>query len=137
MAVSTWTEPVTAPTSQPPLLEQRILVRTLRLEARIGIHPHEQDHPQVLIIDVEIETQPRRATKLSETLNYEAVVQAARAIAGSGHIDLVETFADRLACACLEMPGAREVRVRVLKPSALQPDAEAAGVEIRVGLATP
>ena len=128
---------MTSPTSQPPLLEQRILVRTLRLEARIGIHPHEQDHPQLLIVDVEIETQPRRVTKLSQTLNYEAVVQAARAIAGSGHIDLVETFADRLACACLEMPGAREVRVRVLKPSALQPDAEAAGVEIRVGLETP
>jgi dihydroneopterin aldolase len=137
MAVSTWTEPVTAPPSQPPLLQQKILVRTLRVEARIGIHPHEQDHPQVLIVDVEIETQPRRVTKLSETLNYEAVVQAARAIAGSGHIDLVETFADRLACACLDMPGAREVRVRVLKPSALQPDAEAAGVEIRVGRATP
>jgi len=137
MAVSTWTEPVTAPPSQPPLLQQKILVRTLRVEARIGIHPHEQDHPQVLIVDVEIETQPRRVTKLSETLNYEAVVQAARAIAGSGHIDLVETFADRLACACLEIPGAREVRVRVLKPSALQPDAEAAGVEIRVGRATP
>ena len=128
---------MTAPPSQPPLLQQKILVRTLRVEARIGIHPHEQDHPQVLVVDVEIETQPRRVTKLSETLNYEAVVQAARAIAGSGHIDLVETFADRLACACLDMPGAREVRVRVLKPAALQPDAEAAGVEIRVGLATP
>ena len=79
MAVSTWTEPVAAPTSKPPLLEQRILVRTLRLEARIGIHPHEQDHSQVLIIDVEIETQPRRVTELSETLNYEAVVQGAQA----------------------------------------------------------
>jgi dihydroneopterin aldolase len=124
---------VAALTSQPPVLEQRILVRTLRLEARIGIHPHEHDHPQVLIVDVEIQTEPRRVTKLSETLNYEAIVEAARAIAGSGHIDLVETFADRLACACLDMPGAREVWVRVLKPAALQPDAEAAGVEVRVG----
>lgn len=123
-----------AQTSKPAVLEQRVLVRGLRLEARIGVHPHEQDRPQDLVIDVEIEAQPRRVTRLSETINYEAVVQAARAIAGSGHIDLVETFAERLAVACLELPGAQGARVRVLKPAALAPDAEAAGVEIRVGV---
>ena len=120
-------------TSQPAIREQKVLVRGLRLEARIGVHPHERDQSQALVIDVEIETQPRSVTRLSETLNYEAVVQAARAIAGSGHIDLVETFAERLARDCLDLPGAREARVRGLKPAALAPDAEAAGVEIRIG----
>ena len=67
---------------------------------------------------------------LSDTLNYEMIGEAARAIAAEGHIGLVETFAERLAHACLADPRVTRARVRVEKPLALAPHAEAAGVEI-------
>ena len=68
--------------------------------------------------------------RLADTVNYEHVASAAKAIAASGHIGLVESFAWRLAEACFEEPRVLRARVRVEKPQALAPDAAAAGVEI-------
>lgn len=120
---------MTAP-ALPATRRQRVLVRGLRLEACIGVHDHEKGRAQSLAIDVEIDLAERRVERLADTVNYESVVDAAREIASQGHIDLVETFAERLAEACLAHEGARRVRVLILKPAALAPDAEAAGVEL-------
>jgi dihydroneopterin aldolase len=120
--------PVSAPLSV--TRRQKVLVRGLRLETCIGIHEHEQGRPQTLAIDVEIDLSDQRVESLSDTVNYEAVVHAACRISAQGHIDLVETFAERLAEACLAHDGAYRVRVLILKPGALAPDAEAAGVEL-------
>jgi dihydroneopterin aldolase len=43
---------------------------------------------------------------------------------------LIETFAERLARACLEDGRVMQARVRVEKPEALAPKAAAAGVEM-------
>ncbi|MCA3711485.1 MAG: dihydroneopterin aldolase [Phenylobacterium sp.] len=121
---------MTAPA--PPIVtrRQKVLVRGLRLEAFIGIYDHEKGRAQSLAIDVEIDLAERRVESLADTVNYEAVVDAVRRIASAGHIDLVETFAERLAEACLALEGALRVRVMILKPGALAPDAEAGGVEL-------
>ncbi|MCA3720923.1 MAG: dihydroneopterin aldolase [Phenylobacterium sp.] len=109
---------------------QKVLVRGLRLEAFIGIHDHERDSSQLLLVDVEVDLGCERIEAISGAFNYEAVVLEARKIVSQGHIDLVETFAERLAAACLAHAPARRVRVCALKPSALAPEADAAGVEI-------
>ena len=62
-------------------------------------------------------------------MNYENLASKARELAAEGHVELVETFAQRLVAACLEDPRARSARVRIEKPEAL-PGAAAAGVEI-------
>ena len=117
--------------SAPPLLRsQKVLVRGLRVDARVGVHDHEQGRTQPLIIDVELDLALHRVEGLEGTFNYEAVVAAAREIAAGGHIDLVETFAERLAEACIGQGAAQRVRVCVLKPHALAPEADAAGVEL-------
>ena len=121
---------MSGPVPEPPHRRQRVLVRGLRLDACIGIHDHERGRAQGLAVDVEIDLSARRVESLSDTVNYEAVVEAARALVAEGHIDLVETFAERLAQACLAHEGARRVRVLILKPGALAPDADAAGVEL-------
>lgn len=109
---------------------QRVLVRGLRLEAFIGIHDHEKDRSQLLLVDVEVDLSCERVEAIGGSFNYEAVVIEARKIVSQGHIDLVETFAELLAAACLTHEPARRVRVCALKPSALAPEADAAGVEI-------
>lgn len=109
---------------------QKVLVNGLKLDAMIGVHDHERGRPQPLVLDVEVELAPEPVAAIEATFNYEAVVQASRDIVGAGHIDLVETLVHRLASACLGHPAARRVRVRAMKPQALSPDAEAAGVEI-------
>jgi dihydroneopterin aldolase len=108
-----------------------VFVRGLRLEAEIGVNLDEFGRRQPLVIDVEITlTPPERCEHIAETVNYELVVQRAQAIASAGHVRLIETFAQRLAESLLAEPAAARVRVRIEKPQALAPYAEAAGVEI-------
>ena len=108
----------------------KVFVRGLAIEARIGVYAHEKRRPQPLVVDVELDVAAAGWRALSHTVNYEAVVAKAKAIAALGHIGLVESFAHRLAMACLEEPRVMRARVRVEKPLALAPDAAAAGVEI-------
>ena len=108
----------------------RVFVTGLKVQAQIGVYRHEIGRVQPLVVDVELEVPTAGAERLSETLNYESILEAARQIAGGGHIELVETFAERLARACLADPRVTQARVRVEKPLALAPEAVGAGVEI-------
>ncbi|HKT53501.1 MAG TPA: dihydroneopterin aldolase [Caulobacteraceae bacterium] len=110
-----------------------VFVRGLRLQAEVGLHAHEQGRRQPLIVDVELELAPTRIEHIATTVNYDEVAHKAKALAAAGHCNLVETFAHRLAEACLEDDKVRRVRVRIEKPEALAPDAEAAGVEVVMG----
>ena len=110
----------------------KVFVTGVKVQAEIGVYRHEIGRVQPLVVDVELDVPTAGAERLSETLNYETILQAARAVAGAGHIELVETFAERLGQACLADPRVTRARVRVEKPLALAPDAVAAGVEITI-----
>ncbi len=111
------------------VLVTRIFVRGLRLHAQIGVNAEEFNRRQLLLADVELDV-AAAGHHLADTVNYETIVSAAHALVADGHIPLVETFALRLANACLEDPRVLRARVRVEKPQALAPHAAAAGVEI-------
>ncbi len=113
-----------------PRPEIHVFVRGLTVQAEIGVHGHEQGRRQPLVVDVELEMVRGGWSSIAETVNYEDIGEAARAIAAGGHILLVETFAWRLAQACLADPKVRAVRVRVEKPEAMAP--ASAGVEIEL-----
>ena len=108
----------------------KVFVTGLKVQAEIGVYRHEIGRVQPLVVDVELDVPTAGAEHLSETLNYETILEAARQIAGGGHIELVETFAERLGQACLADPRVTQARIRVEKPLALAPDAVGAGVEI-------
>jgi dihydroneopterin aldolase len=108
----------------------KVFVTGLKVQAEIGVYRHEIGRVQPLVVDVELDVPTAGAEHLADTLNYETILQAARAIAGAGHIQLVETFAERLGQACLADPRVTRARIRVEKPLALAPDAVGAGVEI-------
>lgn len=109
-----------------------IFVRGLRVDAAIGVHPHEHEGTQPVLIDVRLDlgqTPPPETDRLGETIDYEKIATKAREFARQGHVQLVETLAERLAAWCLEDARVRSVRVRIEKPNALAA-ADAAGVEI-------
>lgn len=95
-----------------------IVIRDLRVEALIGIHRRERHVAQTLSIDLEIGL-PSDAVfasdKVADTIDYEQVALRIRALAGSGHFRLVETFADRIGKLLLADFGAPWVRVSVAK----------------------
>lgn len=109
-----------------------VFVRGLEVQAGIGVYDHEHGRLQPLIIDVTLELAPAVVESLADTVNYENVAAAARAIVADGHVGLVEKFAERLAAACLEDARVRRATVRVEKPTALDA-ARAAGCEVVLG----
>ena len=122
-----------ARSSAPPQAHRvmtKVFVTGLKVQAEIGVYKHEIGRVQPLVVDVELDVPTAGAERLADTLNYETILQAARAIAANGHISLVESFAEALARACLADPRVTRARVRVEKPLALAPDATGAGVEI-------
>lgn len=121
----------TDPSSSPSrIVITKVFVRGLKVEANIGVYRHERGRRQPLVIDVELDVAVSDWSRLSETVNYEVVAEKARRVADDGHRGLVETFAHHLAEACFEEPKVMRARIRVEKPTALAPDAAAAGVEI-------
>lgn len=112
------------------LAASRVFVTGLKVQAEIGVYRHEIGRVQPLIVDVELDVPTVETDRLADTVNYETILTAAQEIAAGGHIDLVETFAHRLARRCLEDARVTRARVRIEKPLALAPDAVAAGVEI-------
>lgn len=106
-----------------------VFVRQLRLGAHIGVHAHEHGRTQPLMVDIEVEVVDP-GDRLAETLDYTVLADKARTLAEGGHFQLAETFAARLAEACLEDPRAFGVKVTVEKPEALAPDAAGAGARV-------
>jgi dihydroneopterin aldolase len=78
----------------------RIFVRGLMIQASIGVHPHEYESTQPIIIDIELDMGDMNLPKqdrLHETLDYSVVAQKAEDIALEAHVQLVETLAERIA----------------------------------------
>lgn len=111
----------------------RIFVRGLLVQASIGVHPHEHESTQPILIDIELDMGDMPAPtedRLYETLDYSLVADKAEQIALEAHVQLVETLADRIAEWALSADKrVKACAVRIAKPQALL-KADAAGVEI-------
>ena len=113
----------------------RLFVRDLVLEARIGIHPHERGRTQRVRINLDLIVDHRAdpsSDDIADVVSYELLVEAARQRVTEGHINLVETLAERLAQDCMNHRRVRRVRVRVEKLD-VYGDAGSVGVEIEYG----
>jgi dihydroneopterin aldolase len=122
--------PKAAPATDTRIVITKVFVRGLEVDAHIGVYKHEKGRLQRLVLDVELDVAVTDWSDLSATVNYEVIAEKARQVAAEGHRGLVETFAHHLAEACFQEPKVTRARIRVEKPSALAPDARAAGVEI-------
>ncbi len=93
-----------------------IFVRDLVLPCRIGIHDEEQVGTQRVRFSVEIAvahgaTRDRRRPVVC----YDTIIAAIQSVINAGHINLMETLAERVAAACLALDDAQGVSVRVEK----------------------
>lgn len=109
----------------------RIIIRDLVLPCRIGVHRHERKRSQPVRINVDytvIEDQPHQ-DRLANVVCYEEIVSGIRAITSAGHINLVESLAEKIAELCLSDSRVCSVKVRVEK---LHVFADAAGVGVEI-----
>lgn len=113
---------VTAPRLATASALNRVFVRDLVMDASIGVYDHEKVAPQRIRLNLDLEV-------VGSGVTGEDGVKAIRAVAGDGHIMLVETLAERIAARCLQDARVRRVTVRVEKLDVF-PDAASVGVEI-------
>lgn len=110
----------------------RVVVRNLVLPARIGVYRHEQSAPQRVRINLELTVEDSGQPlndEIRNVVSYEDVVNGVKAILEQGHINLVETLAEKVVEFCLADLRVAGVRVGIEKLHAI-PEAESAGVEI-------
>ncbi len=118
---------------------RRVFVRDLVLPCLIGVHRHEQDGRQRVRINLDlevIESDGPIQDRLANVMCYEALVADVRAVVGAGHVNLVETLAERIAAVCLGNADVCAVKVRVEKLDVFA-DAGSVGVEIERYRPTP
>ena len=109
----------------------KIFVRDLILPSRIGVYSHEKHGAQRVRINLELTCveHPAINDEYQNVVCYAEVVEGIRAILAQGHINLVETLAERIAAYCLEDHRILSAKVRVEKLDVM-PEASAVGVEI-------
>lgn len=111
---------------------RHVFVRDLRLMALIGVYEIEKITPQPIVVNIDLSvaegSQPTD-DDLKHVVSYEIIVKKVEAILAQGHINLVETLAERIAEACLSDTRVEAARVRVEKPEVI-PNAASVGVEI-------
>ncbi len=118
---------------------RHVFIRDLMLTASIGVYQREHETPQRIRINLDLAVDDEGASPMSRqavgrddlarVVDYEAVANQVRAIVSVGHVQLVETLAERIADAILQDGRIRIVRVRVEKLDVFA-DASSAGVEI-------
>ncbi len=116
---------------------RHVFVRDLELGAKIGVHTFERTTTQPVRINVDLavdEAAYRPTDELADVVCYEDIVKAIKAIIAQGHVNLVETLAERVADRCLIDPRVEAVRVRVEK---LHVIAEAASVGVEIERVRP
>ena len=111
---------------------RQVFVRDLVVPCSIGAYRHERSAPQRVRVNVNlavVEGDGPLDDQLAHVVSYEKIVEGIRHVAQAGHINLVETLAERIADLCLADPRVRSVRVRVEKLDVF-PDAASVGIEI-------
>ena len=108
----------------------RIFIRGLVLPVAIGVYDEEQGVTQKVAFTVEADVATGVSPKgdaIAEVPSYDDLVGAVRTVIAHGHINLVETLAERIAQRCLTDKRIVSVLVRVEK---LERGPASVGVEI-------
>ncbi len=110
---------------------RRIFIHDLMLDCRIGIHRHERDADQRVRINIELIVRDDRPIddKIANVVSYDDIVTGVKAIVARGHVNLIETLAERIGDFCISDARVVAARVRVEKLDAIT-EAASVGVEI-------
>jgi len=111
---------------------RHVFIRDFMVECLIGVHEHEKQRKQRVRVNLDLavnEGEHPIIDDIRNVVNYETMADGIEKIAQEGHVNLVETFAERIAAMCLEDHRVHSARVRVEKLDILE-NAESVGIEI-------
>ena len=111
---------------------RHVFIRDFMVECLIGVYEHEKCSPQRVRVNLDLAVDEGEHPIIDDILNvvsYETMANGILAIADEGHVNLVETLAERIADMCFDDHRVDSVRVRIEKLDILE-NAGSVGVEI-------
>jgi dihydroneopterin aldolase len=97
----------------------KIILKGLTGECRIGFHEYEQDIVQKLVIDIEAKVRPMTSTEVDQIerlrMDYFVASNIVREILSSRRYNLIETVAEDVAAMLLKTFDVEAVEVNVTK----------------------
>ncbi len=111
---------------------RHVFVRDLEIVASVGLLEHEKRYEQRIIVSVDLAVRDDYdgvSDRLGDVLDYGRVVDDIARLVQSGHVNLIETLAERIAKQCLADERVERVRVCIEKPEVL-PSCRSVGIEI-------
>lgn len=120
-----------SPMGRASLVLDKISVRNLVLDCNIGVFEEEKLGTQRVRFNVEMSVYPTphvKSDNVEHIVNYDTIVEAIRRVISQGHINLLETLAERVAEECLSDRRAAKVHILVEKLDRLE--GASLGVEI-------
>lgn len=108
----------------------KVFLHDLVLPVAIGAYDFERDHRQRVRfnVDIDVRRAAHHAEDMRDVFSYDLIADAIRLVLSRGHIDLVETLAERIADALLAQPRVACVNIRVEKLDVLD---GSVGIEIK------
>jgi len=95
-----------------------IELRGLRLRGRHGVYPHEKEHGQDFVFEVQLEVGDRGLSdRLEDAVDYSEVASTVQEVSDARSYDLLEALATAVADELLRRFGAERAVVRVTKPA--------------------
>jgi 7,8-dihydroneopterin aldolase/epimerase/oxygenase len=111
---------------------RHVFVHDLEIVASVGVYEHEKRYEQRIFISADLAVRDDYdgvSDRLEDVLDYSALVDGIARLVQSGHVNLIETLAERIASHCLADARVESVRVRIEKPDAM-PLCRSVGIEI-------
>lgn len=112
----------------------RITIRGLRVDTRIGVGDDERARPRPVSIDIELDTDLRRAGRsddLGDTVDYDELASRVAELVRSSEVRLLEHLAEKIASLLAGLSIVQRVSVEVTKEA--PPTAEEVrGVAVRI-----
>lgn len=111
---------------------QRVILRDIVTEVRLGLHPWERhpERPQRIVVNVELFAHLDGSFGARDSIvDYDEIRDALKAWPARGHVDLIETLLEELVALCFGFARVAACRVSIMKPDIFN-EAGGAGVEI-------
>ena len=111
---------------------RHVFIRDFMVDCLIGVYEHEKCSPQRVRVNLDLAVDEGEHPIIDDILNvvsYETMANGILAIADEGHVNLVETLAERIADMCFDDQRVDSVRVRIEKLDIIE-NAGSVGVEI-------
>jgi dihydroneopterin aldolase len=108
----------------------RVFMHDLVLDVEIGVYTNEKGVTQRVRFSVDVDLAPATQAlddDIGKAFDYDTIIKGIKDIIARGHINLVETLAERIARHCLTHPRAVSATVKIEK---LDKEPGAVGVEI-------